>query len=49
MRLSRGPDRFHVRPAPLLGQHNVEVLTGLGLAEEEIAALATEGVIGTAP
>ena len=49
VRLSRGPDRFHVRPAPLLGQHNVEVLTGLGLAEEEIAALATEGVIGTAP
>ena len=49
VRLSRGPDRFHVRPAPLLGQHNHELLTGLGLSEAEIAALATEGVIGTAP
>ena len=49
VRLSRGPARFHVRPAPLLGQHNHEILTGLGLSEAEIAALAAEAVIGTAP
>ena len=30
MRFSRGPDRFHRRPAPLLGEHNDEVLRGLG-------------------
>ena len=49
MRLSRGPDRFHRRPAPLLGEHNHEVLTELGLSEGEIAALEDDGIIGNAP
>jgi crotonobetainyl-CoA:carnitine CoA-transferase CaiB-like acyl-CoA transferase len=49
MRLSDGPQRYHRRPAPLLGQHNHEVLTELGLSSDEIAALAAEGVIGQAP
>lgn len=49
MRFSRGPDRFHTRHAPLLGEHNDEVLRGLGLSDEEIAALAADGVIGRAP
>ena len=49
IRLSHGPDRFHVSPAPLLGEHNRELLTGLGLSDSQIAALAAEGVIGTAP
>ena len=35
--------------APLLGEHNHELLTELGLSAEEIAALAADGVIGTAP
>ena len=30
-RFSRGPERVHRTPAPLLGQHNHEVLTELGL------------------
>ena len=44
--LSRGPRPVHASPAPLLGQHNHEILTELGLSVDEIAALETEGVIG---
>jgi crotonobetainyl-CoA:carnitine CoA-transferase CaiB-like acyl-CoA transferase len=46
---SRGPERVHIEPAPLLGQHNHELLTELGLSEEEIDDLAAQGVIGNAP
>lgn len=49
MRISTGPQRFHRAAAPLLGQHNSEVLDGLGLSEDEIAELEAQGVIGTAP
>jgi crotonobetainyl-CoA:carnitine CoA-transferase CaiB-like acyl-CoA transferase len=49
MRLSGGPKAFHTQPAPLLGQHNHELLAGLGLTEVEIAALEADGVIGHAP
>jgi crotonobetainyl-CoA:carnitine CoA-transferase CaiB-like acyl-CoA transferase len=49
MRMSAGPQRFHRTPAPLLGQHNREVLSGLGLAGDEIVDLEEQGVIGTAP
>ncbi|WP_137149706.1 CaiB/BaiF CoA-transferase family protein [Mycolicibacterium sp. CR10] len=48
-RFSRGPERVHRTPAPLLGQHNHEVLTELGLCEEEIGALEADGIIGTTP
>jgi crotonobetainyl-CoA:carnitine CoA-transferase CaiB-like acyl-CoA transferase len=48
-RLSGGPDRFHREPAPLLGQHNTELLTALGLSAAEIAELEADGVIGHAP
>jgi crotonobetainyl-CoA:carnitine CoA-transferase CaiB-like acyl-CoA transferase len=46
---TRGPDRVHVQPAPLLGQHNREVLAELGLSDTEIDELVVQGVIGTAP
>ncbi|QNI08579.1 CoA transferase [Mycobacterium kubicae] len=49
MRFSGGPSRFHSQPAPLLGQHNRELLTELGLTEAEISELEAEGVIGHAP
>lgn len=49
MRLSGGPDRFHTWPAPLLGQHNHELLAELGLTDAEIADLEAAGVIGTVP
>jgi crotonobetainyl-CoA:carnitine CoA-transferase CaiB-like acyl-CoA transferase len=48
-KLSRGPDRVHVQPAPLLGQHNRELLSELGLTDDEIAELEALGVIGSAP
>jgi crotonobetainyl-CoA:carnitine CoA-transferase CaiB-like acyl-CoA transferase len=46
---SRGPGRIHVQPAPLLGQHNHEVLSELGLSDKDIDELESQGVIGTAP
>lgn len=49
MRLSDGPDRFHVQPAPLLGQHNHALLGQLGLTDPEIAELEADGIIGTTP
>jgi crotonobetainyl-CoA:carnitine CoA-transferase CaiB-like acyl-CoA transferase len=48
MTFSHGPHERHRRPAPLLGEHNVELLGGLGLSSAEIDALAADGVIGTA-
>ncbi len=49
MRLSDGPARFHRRPAPLLGEHNHEVLSELGVDAAEIADLEAAGIIGRAP
>ncbi len=46
MRFSRGPDHFHERHAPLLGEHNVELLMELGLSQVDIDALETDGIIG---
>ncbi len=49
IRFSRGPERHHRTPAPLLGEHNDEVLRDLGLSDEEITALSDDGVIGRVP
>lgn len=46
-RLGAGP--VHRAPAPLLGQHNRELLGELGLAPGQIDALEADGVIGTRP
>ncbi|MDD7813028.1 CoA transferase [Mycobacterium sp. CSUR Q5927] len=48
VRSTHGPRRFHRRPAPLLGEHNHELLAGLGLTNAEIAVLEADGVIGNA-
>ena len=49
IRFSRGPDRFHRRPAPLLGEHTDEVLRELGVSDDELAELRDRGVIGRVP
>ncbi|KMO80648.1 CoA transferase [Mycolicibacterium chubuense] len=46
-RLSRGPERVHTTPAPLLGEHNADVLRELGLDDDEIGRLEADGIIGT--
>ena len=43
-RLSGSPGRIR-RPAPTLGQHTREMLVAIGYSAEQIAALATDGVI----
>ncbi len=39
----------HHRPPPRLGEHSLEVLAEVGLAEDEIATLIADGVVGSAP
>lgn len=49
VRLSRTPAQYS-RPAPCLGQHNAEILSGvLGLSQAEIDDLAARGLIGDRP
>jgi crotonobetainyl-CoA:carnitine CoA-transferase CaiB-like acyl-CoA transferase len=47
--LAQGPHRFHRSPAPLLGEHNHELLRDIGVTDDEISTLEDDGVIGTAP
>jgi crotonobetainyl-CoA:carnitine CoA-transferase CaiB-like acyl-CoA transferase len=50
MRMSAGPETWWTGPAPTLGEHTETVLrTELGCSDEELARLADEHVIGTAP
>ncbi len=49
IRFSSGPQRLRLRHAPLLGEHNAELLGELGLTRSEIAALEADAIIGRAP
>ncbi len=46
MTFSRGAGRLHQRHAPLLGEHNEELLRELGLTRSEIEKLEADGIIG---
>ena len=46
MKFSRRTGRIHERHAPLLGEHNEEILGGLGLSQSEMDALQADGIIG---
>jgi crotonobetainyl-CoA:carnitine CoA-transferase CaiB-like acyl-CoA transferase len=45
-RVTPGPERHHRAPPPTLGQHNDEILRGLGLSARECAGLRERHVIG---
>jgi crotonobetainyl-CoA:carnitine CoA-transferase CaiB-like acyl-CoA transferase len=45
-RITPGPTRQHRFAPPTLGQHNDEILSGLGLSRDELAALRRDRVIG---
>jgi crotonobetainyl-CoA:carnitine CoA-transferase CaiB-like acyl-CoA transferase len=42
-------DHWLVTSAPMLGQHNHEILTALGLTDDDISALEADHLIGTTP
>lgn len=46
MRFANGPDRWHHRPAPRIGEHTDSLLADAGLTSDEIEALAADGVVG---
>jgi crotonobetainyl-CoA:carnitine CoA-transferase CaiB-like acyl-CoA transferase len=46
LRITGGPDRHHRTAPPTLGQHNGEILRGLGLSDDEVATLRDQRVIG---
>jgi crotonobetainyl-CoA:carnitine CoA-transferase CaiB-like acyl-CoA transferase len=45
-RITPGPARHHRFAPPTLGQHNDEILRGLGVSDDEVAALRRDRVIG---
>jgi crotonobetainyl-CoA:carnitine CoA-transferase CaiB-like acyl-CoA transferase len=45
-RITPGPARHHRTAPPTLGQHNDEILRGLGLTDDELAELREQRVIG---
>jgi crotonobetainyl-CoA:carnitine CoA-transferase CaiB-like acyl-CoA transferase len=46
LRITPGPVRHHRFAPPTLGQHNDEILSGLGLSRDELADLRRDRVIG---
>jgi crotonobetainyl-CoA:carnitine CoA-transferase CaiB-like acyl-CoA transferase len=49
VRFVEGPDMVPRGPAPLFGQHNLEVLSDLGRTPKEIAAMTKDGLLSDSP
>ena len=49
LRITPGPARHHRFTAPTLGQHNDEVLGGIGLSSDDLNVLRNDHVIGERP
>ena len=49
IRFSSRPERYHRRPAPRLGEHTEARLREVGVTDDALAQLRTDGVIGTTP
>ncbi len=49
IRFSSGPERFHVRHAPLFGEHTTSLLSSIGVSAVDIGALEEARVTATAP
>jgi crotonobetainyl-CoA:carnitine CoA-transferase CaiB-like acyl-CoA transferase len=47
IRFAGGPERLHLHPAPLLGEHNNLLLAELGLSPADLERLVADKVIGT--
>ncbi len=47
--MTPGPSRHHRSAPPTLGQHNEEILRGLGLTDDELDDLRAQHVIGETP
>jgi crotonobetainyl-CoA:carnitine CoA-transferase CaiB-like acyl-CoA transferase len=49
-RLASGPEVYNRRHAPMLGEHNTEILSGLlGLSGAQVGQLERDGIVGTSP
>ncbi|MFD1813293.1 CaiB/BaiF CoA transferase family protein [Rhodococcus gannanensis] len=46
VRFTSTSEQFDMRPAPLLGEHNTEVLAGIGVATDQLEQLENDRVIG---
>jgi crotonobetainyl-CoA:carnitine CoA-transferase CaiB-like acyl-CoA transferase len=49
IRFASAPDQYEMRPAPLLGEHNTEILTGIGVRADDLGKLTEDKVIGRTP
>ncbi len=49
IRWSAGPERFHVRHAPLFGEHTQALLASVGMSADEIRTLEEDHVTATSP
>ena len=45
-RMTPGPSRHHRLPPPTLGQHNQDILRGIGLTDDAVDDLRAQDIVG---